>query len=101
MKTTDHLKIVGKYNANESHTGVMSLFYIALADVPEEDTTATTTITSYSTNNNEESDVGFFGRFQKLAIFAAFAIVGMATVQVYKKQQLRRDGYEQINNMVV
>lgn len=32
LKTTDQLRVVAKYNATEAHTGVMALFYIAVAD---------------------------------------------------------------------
>mmetsp|Transcript_55692 Transcript_55692/g.118453 ORF Transcript_55692/g.118453 Transcript_55692/m.118453 type:complete len:490 (+) Transcript_55692:80-1549(+) len=35
MKTTDKIRVVGRYNATEAHTGVMSLFYIAIADADE------------------------------------------------------------------
>merc|ERR1719215_1898927 len=58
MKTTTQLKIVGTYNASENHTGVMSLFYIAVADVVQEEEDASTTGSSSiaaGTNNNNSS----------------------------------------------
>ncbi|KAL7530152.1 hypothetical protein ACHAXR_003335 [Thalassiosira sp. AJA248-18] len=33
MRTTDKIRVVGRYNSSEAHTGVMSLFYIAIADI--------------------------------------------------------------------
>ncbi|KAL7549998.1 hypothetical protein ACHAWF_013254 [Thalassiosira exigua] len=36
MKTTDEIRVVGTYDASEAHTGVMSLFYIAIADATDE-----------------------------------------------------------------
>jgi len=30
MRTTDRIRVVGKYDATEGHTGVMSLFYVAV-----------------------------------------------------------------------
>jgi len=36
LRTTEKIRVVGKYNSTEPHTGVMSLFYVAVADVPQE-----------------------------------------------------------------
>jgi len=36
MRTSDPLIITGRYDARKAHTGVMSLFYVALAEVPVE-----------------------------------------------------------------
>lgn len=35
MRTTDPIRITSSYDAREAHTGVMSLFYIAIADVDD------------------------------------------------------------------
>jgi hypothetical protein len=86
MKTTDKIRVVGKYNASEAHTGVMSLFYIAVSDVPTDKDGDVTPETG-----------GFWKHFQPLAIFVAAGIVIGATWHVARKIGLvnrRRAGYE-------
>jgi len=34
LRTTERIRVVGRYNSTEAHTGVMSLFYVAVADLP-------------------------------------------------------------------
>jgi len=36
LRTTEKIRVVGKYNSSEPHQGVMSLFYIAVSDMPQE-----------------------------------------------------------------
>jgi len=87
LKTTDALRIVAKYNATEPHTGVMSLFYIAMAPAEQE------------TVHDEDS--GFLKRFQPLAIFGAMVILGTALWKLGRRSFgtiSRRWGYEQVSS---
>mmetsp|Transcript_1570 Transcript_1570/g.3585 ORF Transcript_1570/g.3585 Transcript_1570/m.3585 type:complete len:307 (-) Transcript_1570:102-1022(-) len=36
MKSTERIRVVGVYDASEAHTGVMSLFYVAIADADDD-----------------------------------------------------------------
>ncbi|CAB9516861.1 Stress up-regulated Nod 19 [Seminavis robusta] len=90
MRTSDQIRVVGKYNATEAHTGVMSLFYIAVADV-DNDGQGVNVIPT-----NGES-VGFWKRFQRLASFCGVAIVLFATYQTFfQNRRMGRGGYEQV-----
>lgn len=87
MKTTTPLKIVGKYNSTLHHTGVMSLFYIALADVlhvPNEE--------------GEKEGVGFFGRFHGVAIVLALVILLLASLKIIlvRRASPQQQGYEPV-----
>eukprot|EP00339_Tiarina_fusa_P026394 CAMPEP_0117053788 /NCGR_PEP_ID=MMETSP0472-20121206/37222_1 /TAXON_ID=693140 ORGANISM="Tiarina fusus, Strain LIS" /NCGR_SAMPLE_ID=MMETSP0472 /ASSEMBLY_ACC=CAM_ASM_000603 /LENGTH=565 /DNA_ID=CAMNT_0004769015 /DNA_START=31 /DNA_END=1728 /DNA_ORIENTATION=+ len=87
MKTTEKIRVVGSYNATESHTGVMSLFYIAVADPPG------------TRIGGDASSIGFWKHFQPLAIFVAAGVVIGATWQFvtrYGYMATRRSGYEAV-----
>merc|ERR1712150_366064 len=84
MKTTEKLKIVGKYNSTEAHTGVMALFYIAIADVPGQEGGAA----SVTSTLEEEENGGFWKNFQPVAIVVAAGIVIAATWHVVSKSGL-------------
>jgi hypothetical protein len=86
MKTTEKIRVVGSYNATEAHTGVMSLFYIAVTAVP-------------GTEDGTAPSGGFWKHFQPLAIFVAAGIVVGATWSVvtrYGSRATRRSGYETV-----
>lgn len=94
MKTTDRIKVVGKYNATQKHTGVMSLLYVAMADVPGNNT-------SSDMMSSSSTDSGFWKQNQFLAILLAVVIVIAASFKVasaYRSGKLKRQGYEQVPN---
>ena len=95
MKTTDKIRVVGKYNSSEAHTGVMSLFYIAISDVVSEGSA----IAGATTTQLDDNGGTFWKHFQPLAIIVAAVIVIGATWNVVKKigwVDRRRSGYEAV-----
>ena len=88
MKTTDKIEVIGKYYANQAHSGVMSLFYIAMADVQDDQ----------NESSGTRSGASFFVRFQGIAVTFAFMIVTVATLKVFQKYHLRREGYERVHS---
>jgi len=48
MRTTEKIRVVGKYNSTEAHTGVMSLFYVAVSDMPQEPVGVPTGVRSWT-----------------------------------------------------
>ena len=98
MKTTEKLRIVGRYNSTEAHTGVMSLFYIAIADVPGQEGGASGFLEAQEESDDES---GFWKTFQPIAIVVAAAIVIAATWHVVTKSgylggHRNKAGYESL-----
>jgi len=85
MKTTDKIKLVARYNATQSHTGVMGLFYFAIHDIEE----------------SAAKTKGFFQHYNKFAILTAVVVLVAAAVQFGKKYQYgvaKRQAYEALPN---
>jgi len=87
MKTTDNIRVVGRYNSSEAHTGVMSLFYIALADV------------AVPKPGEQGSGTGIWKYFHSLAGGVALVCIVIVAIHYYpvlSKKIDRRRGYESV-----
>jgi len=83
MKTNDKIRLVARYNATQSHTGVMALFYFAVHDVEE----------------GAAETKGFLQHYNKFAILAAVTVLVAAAVHVVNKHQydvFKRQGYDKV-----
>lgn len=78
MKTSDKIRLVARYNATQSHTGVMALFYFAIHEIEEAE--------------------GFFKHYNKFAIVTAIVILFVAFVQFANKHYdfSKRQGYDAV-----
>ncbi|OQR98369.1 hypothetical protein ACHHYP_08685 [Achlya hypogyna] len=91
MRTTDVLRIVASYDSTTAHTGVMSLWYLAIADVvPAAETTTKGLATSADVASTSWPTLGV------AASAAAVAAVIVAAVMVYRRQA--RQGYDQVDS---
>eukprot|EP01083_Nonionella_stella_P127274 385583_1 len=89
MKTTDNIRVVGRYNSSEAHTGVMSLFYIALADV------------AVPKPGEQGSGTGIWKYFHSLAGGVALVCIVIVAIHYYpvlSKKIDRRRGYESVSS---
>ncbi|EQC37065.1 hypothetical protein SDRG_05292 [Saprolegnia diclina VS20] len=84
MRTTDVLRIVASYDSTLAHTGVMSLWYLAIADVPKETTTKVLAPAASTDSNGWGYVVGGL---------VAVAVAATAAV-VYRRHT--RQGYAQV-----
>jgi len=120
MKTTERIRVVGVYDASEAHTGVMSLFYIAIADVDadvdndddddDDDEVGasggnhwTTTHLDSLADVNESTRAGSNSwtthALRSLASFIVLGgMVGVAYHTAVKKLRVRHGNYESIPN---
>lgn len=96
MKTTDKIKIVGKYNSTQSHTGVMSLFYIAVHSPTNEDRMIPLVAEEALL---KQRPLGTFGRDRMhLKPLAVLVMLGAVVLFVWKARARsgRRREYDQI-----
>jgi len=87
MRGDDKIRLVARYNATQSHTGVMALFYFAIHDI----------------EGSAAKTKGFFQHYNKLAILTAVVVLVAAAVQFGNKHQYgvaKRQAYEALPNSV-
>mmetsp|Transcript_25195 Transcript_25195/g.32276 ORF Transcript_25195/g.32276 Transcript_25195/m.32276 type:complete len:154 (+) Transcript_25195:251-712(+) len=89
MRSSDKIRVVGRYNSSEAHTGVMSLFYIAIADVDA------------VLESKDQHDIG--GRMSKfiqwtILIALGCLLIGAIYYYYVSDKANRRRGYEPVPN---
>ena len=97
MKTTDAIRVVGKYNASRAHTGVMSLFYIAIADATDEEPETSSSLPAPVAVGQEVLGIPRGdGAWTRLGASAALvAVVGAAVATAHTAVRFyRRRNYE-------
>jgi len=85
MRTSDVVRIVASYNSTEAHTGVMSLWYMAISDVVNNDIEATTM-------HNSSIDVSTKSAVS-VAVVLSLLVIG-AIFGAYRAHS--RKGYSQV-----
>lgn len=93
MRASDLVRVVALYNNTEAHTGVMSLLYLALADVvePTADALTASAVTSSSSSDNV---VVRFAKSPFMVVGPAVAAIGC--VIVFVLHMTKRRGYHQL-----
>ncbi|OQS06230.1 hypothetical protein THRCLA_01709, partial [Thraustotheca clavata] len=84
MRTTDVLRIIASYDSTVGHTGVMSLWYLAISNVPK--TSQSTSLDSVVSPSQTSWKV-----------VGAFSIAAVATIAIAMYQRAKHQGYEVVN----
>lgn len=94
MRASDLVRIVALYNNTEAHTGVMSLMYLALADLPVTVEDATNAVAVA----NEASSGNLLVRFAKSPFMVVGPVVAaVGCVIIFALHMKKRHGYHQLD----
>uniref|UniRef100_K3WZM3 Uncharacterized protein n=1 Tax=Globisporangium ultimum (strain ATCC 200006 / CBS 805.95 / DAOM BR144) TaxID=431595 RepID=K3WZM3_GLOUD len=100
MRASDLVRVVALYNNTQPHTGVMSLMYLALADVVPETTSAAAAVTENVVETSAAAPAerkSLFARFMGsplMTVGPVAAALGCAIVLVLHMK--KRNGYAEL-----